>query len=65
MRKELTPTRVSIQPTCNRCWLWITTISVQSIKSNEVPALPFLKRDLKNPKYKSLMLVSYARTIPD
>ena len=60
MKEELTLTRVNIQPTCSRHRLWTTTIGVQRIKSDEVPALPFLKRDLKNLTYKSLLLVSYA-----
>ena len=54
-------TRVTIQSTCQRRKVWITTISVQHIKSDQVPVLLFLEWNLKNPTYKSLLLVNYAR----
>ena len=52
-------TRVAVQSTCCKHWLWTTTVGVQHIKSDQVPALPFLKWNLKNLMNKILLLVSY------
>ena len=42
-------------------WLQTTAVCVQRIKGDQVPTLPLLKRDFKDPTNEGLLLVSYDR----
>ena len=58
---KFTTMGVFVQPTCYRRQLWTPIVCVQCVKSNQVFTLSLLKQNIKNPTYKSLMLISYAR----
>jgi len=42
-------------------WLRTTAVCVQRIKGDQVPTLPLLKRDFKDPTNEGLLLVNYDR----
>ena len=58
---KLTTTRVFVQPTSYRRRLWTPIVCVQRVESNQVSTLLLLERDIKNPTYKSLLLVRYTQ----
>ena len=45
-----------------RCRHRTIAVGVQRVKGDQVPALPFVKKDLKHPTNESLLLVGYTRT---
>ena len=50
---------ISVQFMGCKCWHRTTIVGMQHVKGDQIPALSFVKRDLKHPTDESLLLVGY------